>query len=121
MDVELSPHPQMESTRRLLIGLLKNLIFDLAGEAVVQPGPYATAWQHQARNAGQAYVLSESEEPMSFIWVCEALELDVEWMRKSIREDGHFSWAARLREGQGAPGLLPRIMQSASSRHPTTA
>lgn len=75
---ELPEMRAMPPERRLLWAMMKRWILDYTG---VCARVSAKEYPLDARFDAVNWAWSESTDPFSYLWVCDVLEIDAEWLR----------------------------------------
>lgn len=76
----LSEQPSIQPERRLLWAMLKRWLLDYTGAC---SRTRKEQYPLEARFDAVNWAWSESRRPFSYLWVCDVLELDAEWLRHS--------------------------------------
>jgi hypothetical protein len=69
----------MISERRLWVAVLEQAIIDLSGPNGVRGGE-----RRRLRTFSRLWFTSDNDQPGSFLWVCESLQLDPSWVRNQL-------------------------------------
>lgn len=84
-DMESSCPEQIARCQALCAAMLINVIMDLRGEGVTnKSGEEGRNKRMSLRREARAFVMDDSTERFSFLWLCEQLDVDV---AKFIREE----------------------------------
>lgn len=71
----------------LVAGAIQILVGDLVGAA-----RFCDSGRVRAREDAVRFISSDSEEPFSFIWMCNFIDVCHEHIRKAVRDDSIRNW-----------------------------